>query len=147
MLSGFHGSPDKFIGRVQTAHGFHHGIDGFVRQNFVKVLDTLSIFQRNLFQTQNLGDLHIRAGGDDLIHTFSHNTKAQQTNIHSFSSHIYRIGPHPWQDVPERKTLAFLWKTVYHIAYQISIAPKTKGFPGIFPVFVQLVERLTIPGG
>jgi hypothetical protein len=51
------------------------------------------------------------------------------------------------ENVPEWKTLAFLRKTVYHIAYQISIAPKNKGFPWNSMVFVQLVERLTIPGG
>jgi hypothetical protein len=49
--------------------------------------------------------------------------------------------------VPDWKTLAFLRKTVYHNAYQISIAPKSQGFLWIFPVFVQLVERFTIPGG
>jgi threonine synthase len=42
------------------------------------------------------------------------------------------------------KTLAFLPKTVYHIATQKATAPKSQGFRWIFLVFVQLVRKFPV---
>ena len=76
VFACLNGCPDEFVGRVQTAHSFHHGIDGIVCQNAVKILGDLCIGKGNILQADDLGDLNILTVCGQIVYASAHNTEA-----------------------------------------------------------------------
>ena len=77
MLAGQNGIPNIFPGGVKTADGLHHGINGWVVQNILKIMGNLGIGQGQLPPAQHPHHLHILPGGGQLIYTFAYSAKTQ----------------------------------------------------------------------
>ena len=77
ILAGFDGGTDKLIGRMQTAHGLHNGIDGVVRQHGLKILGHFCIGKRNVFQADNFRNIYIISCGGNVIKTSSDHAETQ----------------------------------------------------------------------
>ena len=120
-------SPDKLIGRMQTAHGFDNGINGLVLQDILEILGDLCIFQLHILQAAYPHNLHICSLCGQIIKTFSYYAESDQPNSHPLTLHLTICIVKT--DAFAGKTLAFLSETVYHIPTENAIVPKKQGMP------------------
>ena len=82
VLARLDAGADKLIGRMQSAHGFHHGINGFILQDGLKIPGHFRIGQGHVFQTYHPHHLHILPACGDLIYTPANHAEAQQSDSH-----------------------------------------------------------------
>ena len=82
VLTRFDCGLHKVEGRMQTAHGLHHGVDGLVLGDGPDVPHRLGVGQLNVLQTENLLHLHIPTLFRNLINAPADYAEAEQTDIH-----------------------------------------------------------------
>ena len=117
---------------MQAAHNFHHGIDGVICQNIVKIVGHLSVRQGNIPPAQHLDHLHIIPALGQIVQALAYHAETKQTDFHKNSSFLSMYPP----GVSQRKTLAFWVETVYHIDIRIAILPKIPSIETQFFVFM-----------
>ena len=62
---------------MESAHGFHHRVNGGVVEDVVKIVGDGGVRQAQLPAAQNPDHLHILPGGDDLVNTPAYGSEAQ----------------------------------------------------------------------
>ena len=67
---------------MQTADGFHHGVDAVIFQNIPEIVGHLGIGKGDILPAQHLYDLHIVPGPDDFIYAPANNAETQKTDVH-----------------------------------------------------------------
>ena len=83
VLAGFDAGTDELISGVQTAHCFHHGVDGVIIQNFLEVAGDFCVGQGDVLQADHLGNLHVIALFGNIVHAAANDAKSQKTDIHN----------------------------------------------------------------
>ena len=76
VLSCLHGRPDELVGRMQTAHSLHHGVNGLILHDGLKIPGHPDIGKGRILQAADLSNFHILPGSDDLINAPAHNAEA-----------------------------------------------------------------------